>query len=274
MEWAELLLIPLGALIGAFGTLVGAGGGFVLVPVLLFLYPDEEPRDITSISLVVVWANSVSGSLAYARQRRIDYRSGLWFALGGLPGAVAGVLVVGLIPRRAFDAIFGLLLIGIGAFLLIRRTTAAIREPVTGRGVVFRMIRDREGNSFVYSFQLWKGVVLAAGVGFMSSLLGIGGGVMHVPLMVEVLHFPIHVSTSTSQFVLAFMTGQANVTNIATGVLGWDSSLAKAGLLSLGAVPGAQGGAWLARRLQGAVITRVLAVALLVVGLRLALKAL
>ncbi|HMS60470.1 MAG TPA: TSUP family transporter, partial [Tepidiformaceae bacterium] len=77
-----LLLVPLGVAVGAFGTLVGAGGGFVLVPVLLLLYPDRDPETITSMSLFVVWANATSGTLAYVRQRRVDYFSGIWFAIG------------------------------------------------------------------------------------------------------------------------------------------------------------------------------------------------
>ena len=107
MDWHDLLLIPLGVVVGTFGTLVGAGGGFVLVPVLLLLYPERNPQTITSMSLLVVCANAASGSLAYARQKRIDYRSGWWFVLGTFPGAIAGAIVVGYIPRRTFDATAG-----------------------------------------------------------------------------------------------------------------------------------------------------------------------
>jgi uncharacterized membrane protein YfcA len=89
---SPLLLIPLGFLLGAFGTLIGAGGGFVLVPVLLFLYPDEDPATITSISLAVVFFNALSGSLAYARQKRIDYRTGLAFAAAASRGRSRGRL--------------------------------------------------------------------------------------------------------------------------------------------------------------------------------------
>lgn len=273
MDVTDLWLILLGLAVGAFGTIVGAGGGFVLVPVLLFLYPDEEPETITSISLVVVCANAISGSLAYGQQRRIDYRSGAWFAAGALPGAIAGAVVVGYVPRRLFDAIFAATLVAIALWLLVRRGGSAIRDPVTGRGVVRRMIRDRQGNTFVYSFRLWHGVASSAAVGFVSSLLGIGGGVMQVPILATMLHFPVHIATATSQFVLAFMTLEANLTHFATGSLGWDEDLAKAVLISLGAIPGAQAGALVARRMQGGLILRVLAAALLTVGLRLGLKA-
>src|SRR6185295_1618467 len=69
-------LFPLGLLVGAFGTLIGAGGGFILVPILLLMYPNETSERIASISLAVVFFNAFSGSLAYARMKRIDYKSG------------------------------------------------------------------------------------------------------------------------------------------------------------------------------------------------------
>jgi uncharacterized membrane protein YfcA len=62
-----LWLIPLGFLVGGYGTLIGAGGGFVLAPALLMLYPGEAPETITSISLAVVFFNALSGTLAYAK---------------------------------------------------------------------------------------------------------------------------------------------------------------------------------------------------------------
>jgi uncharacterized membrane protein YfcA len=252
---------------------VGAGGGFVLVPILLLLYPDEEAQTITAISLFVVCANAISGSIAYARQRRIDYTSGGWFAISTLPGAVLGAVVVGYIPRTLFDGIFAVTLIGLGLYLALRSGRQAIQAPVTGRGVVGRMFKDRRGQTFVYSFQLWKGMLYSAGIGFMSSLLGIGGGVIHVPVMTTVLHFPIHIATATSQFVLMFMSAQGTSVHLVTGNLSFDEDLAKAILLASGAIPGAQVGAIAARHLHGHVITRALAVSLMLVGARLGLKA-
>ena len=142
---------------GTFGTIVGAGGGFILVPVLLFVYPDDDPESIASVSLMVVCANALSGSVAYARQLRIDYRSGLAFAAGTFPGAIAGALAVGQLNRQVFDGLFAILMIGLGAYMLFRRTGTGIVEPVRGWGVVRRRVTDSEGNTFVYSFQPWKG---------------------------------------------------------------------------------------------------------------------
>lgn len=269
-----LLLVPLGVSVGAFGTIVGAGGGFILVPILLFVFPHESPQQIAAISLFVVLTNALSGSTAYARQSRIDYRSGLFFALGTLPGAIGGAITVGYMPRRAFDAVFAALLVGLGLFLLLRRGPTAIQDPARGRGVVRREITDSQGNTFVYWFQLWKGISLSAIVGFFSSLLGIGGGIMHVPIMTSILHFPVHIAVATSQFVLGFMAAQGTAVHFTTGTLGWNEPFAQAALLSAGAIPGAQLGAVIARRLRGAIVVRMLATALVLVGCRLALKAL
>lgn len=269
-----LLLVPLGVAVGAFGTIVGAGGGFILVPILLFLFPDETPEQIAAISLFVVLMNALSGSAAYARQSRIDYRSGLAFATGTLPGAVGGAIAVGYIPRHWFDGIFAGVLVALGTYLLVRRETVAIREPLRGPGVVRRTITDSQGNTFVYAFQLWKGVALSTVVGFFSSLLGIGGGIMHVPIMTSLLHFPVHIAVATSQFVLGIMAAEGTAVHFSTGTLGWNEPLAQAALLSAGAVPGAQIGARAARRLRGTVVVRMLAVALVLVGIRLGLKAL
>ncbi|MSQ41618.1 MAG: sulfite exporter TauE/SafE family protein [Dehalococcoidia bacterium] len=267
----SVALIVLGLAAGTFGTLVGSGGGFILVPVLLLAYPGREASTITAMSLLVVFANAASGAAAYGWQRRIDLRSGGWFALATLPGAVAGALLVHLLPRRGFDALFAAVLGLAGAYLLARRRSALIREPLAGRGVVTRTMRDREGYSYVYRYRLWQGMVLSTGVGFLSSLLGIGGGIVHVPIMVLVLRFPVHIAVATSQFVLALTALQGTAVHLASGSLAHGGAAPDAALLALGVVPGAQLGARLAARLRGETIVRVLAVALLLAAARLAL---
>ena len=262
-------LVLLGAAVGAFGTIVGAGGGFILVPILLLLYPDEEPRTITAMSLFTVMLNAASGSIAYARQGRIDYVSGGLFALATIPGALAGAVVVTFIPRRLFAAIFATVLGSVGVYLLVRHAYAGFREPLTGSGVTHRRIRDRSGVTWRYSFRLWQGMAISLVVGFVSTLLGIGGGIVHMPIMAVVLHFPIHIATATSQFVLGLMAVEGITVHFATGTLGWDANLGRAALLAAGAIPGAQVGAVIARHLPGEQIIRALGASLVLVALRL-----
>src|SRR5438034_537256 len=117
---SSLLLVGLGILVGSVGTLIGAGGGFILVPVLLLLYPSMKSEAITSISLGVVFLNACSGSIAYAGMKRIDYKSALIFATATLPGAVIGALLTRYIPRSTFNIILGMILLIISIFLLIK----------------------------------------------------------------------------------------------------------------------------------------------------------
>lgn len=111
-----LWLILLGFFAGGYGTIVGAGGGFIIAPALLFMYPTAAPEAITSISLAVVFANALSGTLAYARSKRIDYRYGIVFSFAAVPGAVFGALTTTTLNRARFDLCFGLLMIGVALF--------------------------------------------------------------------------------------------------------------------------------------------------------------
>ena len=111
------------------------------------------------------------------------------------------------------------------------------------------------------------GVAISFVIGFASSLLGIGGGFIHVPALIALLGFPVHIATATSHFVLAIMATAGTITHIAAGDLVdvWP----RAAYIGAGAVGGAQLGARLSRRVRGPVIVRVLAVALVIVAVRL-----
>jgi uncharacterized membrane protein YfcA len=266
-DWGTaLLLVLLGVGVGAFGTLVGAGGGFVLTPVLLLLYPHDSPQTLTAISLVVVFFNAGSGSIAYARLGRTDYRSGAIFAAATLPGAIGGALLVGVVPRRGFDAIVGVVLGALAAWLLTGGRGRVSRTP---RGGSPRLFRDADGLLYDYCVPLRRGIVYSAGVGFLSSFLGIGGGVIHVPLLVRALGFPTHVATATSHFVLTWMAGTAAVTHAIEGSFAHGHGLRRAAALSIGVVAGAQVGARLSRRVGGRAIQLLLAVALAALAVRL-----
>ncbi len=254
---------------GTFGTLVGAGGGFILTPVLLLIYPHSTPELLTAISLVAVFFNASSGSAAYAYQRRIDYRSGAIFALATLPGAIIGVIVAGRVSRPLFDVIMGVALAGLGAWLLIGPGERV--APADGPGSP-RLLVDRRGEIYRYRARVGLGAALSVVVGFISSFLGIGGGVVHVPLLVSVLGFPTHVATATSHFVLAFMALTAVATHVYQGTFDHGAGLDRAASISAGIVVGAQLGAHLSQRLSSTIIHRLLAFGLLALSVRLILS--
>jgi uncharacterized membrane protein YfcA len=107
-------------------------------------------------------------------------------------------------------------------------------------------------------------------VGYFSSLLGIGGGIIHVPVLVHLLNFPVHIATATSHFVLAIMVLTGTLVHIITGT--FSHGVRRTIALSLGVLVGAQLGARLSERVQGKWILRGLALALGAVGIRLLLS--
>ena len=255
--------LALGAAVGAVGTLIGAGGGFVLVPVLLFLFPHEPAANLTAISLAVVCANALSGTVAYTRLGRVDWRSAALFALAGLPGSILGAWITRAIDRRLFDPLLGLTLVLGGIAVLVQR-----REPVTRvPGTPTRMLIERDGNVHRYSPRIGMGMLVSVGVGVLSSLLGIGGGILHVPAMVYALGFPTHIATATSHAVVAILTLAAVIVHAADGTLA--PVLGRTLPIGAGALLGAQLGARLSTVVQGRWILRALGAGLFAVGVRL-----
>ena len=266
-----LWLIPIGYAVGAFGTLIGAGGGFILVPVLLLLYPDKSPDTITSISLAVVFFNALSGSVAYAKMKRIDYKTGIIFAIATIPGAVLGSLTVSYIPRNIFNGIFGVILFLLAIYLFLRSNNDKGEKPIVFKHFITRYLTDNEGIEYTYSYNPVLGVSLSVAVGYLSSLLGIGGGIIHVPALINLLNFPVHIATATSHFILVFMALSSTVVHIATGTI--SSGLLIIAGLSIGVLFGAQLGAKLSNKIKGGIIIKSLAVALGLVGIRIFIMA-
>src|SRR5439155_10223814 len=269
---SPFLLILVGAGVGTFGTLVGAGGGFLLVPLLALLEPPLPTNDVTAMSLAVVAMNATSGAIAYARQRRIDYRSGVIFAIATLPGSVGGALASRLVARPIFDLVFASLLIGLAIFVVVTHEEDPEPAPEGTWGYAQRELVDARGTEYRYSANILLGVAISVAVGFASSLLGIGGGVIHVPALVGLLGFPTHVATATSHFVLAIMATVATGTHLLEGDL--SGLLPQTVLLGAGAIVGAQVGARFSERVRGRHIVQTLAVSLIFVGLRLGAQAL
>ena len=212
-------LIGLGVVVGAYGTLIGAGGGFVLMPILLMLHPEANPDQLTAISLAVVFFNALSGSQSYAFMKRIDYKSGLIFAAATIPGAILGALNTSAVPRHLFNGIFAALLIGAAIFLSWRPKVAPRSETHVHSPHAWRIVETADGERHYYNFNPLVGIGISLAVGYLSSFLGIGGGIIHVPALVYFLDFPVHIATATSHFVLAIMALTGTLVHI------WDGSL-------------------------------------------------
>lgn len=263
-----LWLAPLGVILGAVGTIIGSGGGFLLAPLLLVAYPQESPEIIAGISLAVVCLNAASGSLAYARMRRIDYRLALILIVATLPGSILGALSTATFSRQSFDVTFGGIMLVLAYHLLHRRSES---HPEISGDAALTALKPPEDQDWPHRRRLRLAAMLSVLIGYFSTLLGIGGGIVHVPLIVRVLRRPVHIATATSHLVLATTALAGTLAHIFAGNLehGWR----RIAVLGVGVVLGAQIGALLSARLRAHWILTGLALAIAVVGVRLILLA-
>lgn len=269
-----LLLIAIGFAVGTLGTLIGAGGGFILVPILIFTHPNLQPAVITGISMAIVACNALSGTVAYARTKRIDYKAGIQFAVFTIPGSILGVKIVRYISPFIFTVIFGSLMVILAVYLFFKRSdeAAPVITPGSNRGLTTHTITDRSGETFSYSYNKYIGWFISMLVGFISPILGIGGGIIHVPALVNWLRFPVHIATATSHFILAIMAITTVITHIADGNYNDPYVVKLIIYLAIGVIVGAQLGAYLSHKIKGQIIVKALAVSLAVVGVRILLE--
>ena len=255
-----LLFLLLGLFVGTFGTLVGIGGGLICVPIfILFLSAGtahpffETAAQITGTSLVIVMANALSGTLAYIRQKRVYFKAAVPFALATLPGAFFGSYIVDKFIQPMLNFYFGIFLLFMASIMYINSR----RKPPVD---VHELPPD-------FTYNKWIGIISSFGVGFLSSIFGIGGGVIHVPLMIYLLGFPVHMATATSHFVLAASSAFGVVSHFLLDHIIWLPAIC----ISIGAAIGAQMGAKISRKTKSKVILALLSLAMFALGCRLIL---
>ena len=171
------------------GSMVGLGGGFILVPIMR-LFMGFPPAYAAGTSLVLIVANRAGGAIAYLLQRRVHLKIGLLVAAGGLPGSVLGAIASLHISPLLFDSILAALLVAVA----IDMAWNAERR-MAGR-VEHHRVASIKGMSY-------RGA-LALGflVGIFSSLFGLGGGIVVVPALLYFSELPVHAISATSQFAI------------------------------------------------------------------------
>ena len=209
-----LWLFIIGFVASVFGSMVGLGGGFIMVPVLRLMYGLSPPLAAgTSLALVV--ASSLGGSIENLLQRRVHVRTGWLLAGGGIPGGILGALAVKHSSETLFDWLFALFLIAVSIDIVLNRQ----KRLTEGR--------DAEHNK--------PAVTLAMGfaVGFVSSLFGVGGGVILIPSLLYFTALPAHAITATSQFAILLTSPVGFIAHAVQRDVAWSyaAPLAAGGLL-------------------------------------------
>ncbi|MCH8860083.1 MAG: sulfite exporter TauE/SafE family protein [Thaumarchaeota archaeon] len=192
----ELWLIPLGFAAGLLGSIIGLGGGIIIVPVLTFF--GFSPALAASNSIFAVFSNAIASSISYAKQRRIEYSIGLKLGLLSIPGTVVGALISSEITPSLFKILFALILIFASVYIFSKRKIEPKMYNISKQIMILAI-----GASFV--------------AGIMSGLFGVGGGIIFVPLMVIAMGLSMKNAAPTSQFILLFASGSALVTHTLLG---------------------------------------------------------
>ena len=270
MDWLWLILLGFGT--GAYGVMVGAGGGFILGPSFLIFF-DLDLQVVVGTALALVAVNSFSGTLAYSRMGLIDRRSGLLFAAAAVPGSVFAPFVLKSVPGSTFQVLFGLMLIAMAIPLLLRPRGPQIREEdapsLAGAFVGSRLIKATSGRIFRYEFNEAFATSVNFALGFISSFFGTGGGFLRMPILVYAFGFPVRVAIATSLFALSIYTAAGAVTHASLGHVDWYPTFVWAGL---GLAVGGQVGARLSGFIRGVWILRLLLGLVLAMGIRLIMQ--
>ncbi len=192
---------------GVLGSLLGLGGGIIIVP-FLTLWMKIDIRYAVGASIVSVIATSSGAAAAYVRERMTNMRVAMFLELATTTGALTGAFLAGVVSVRWLYLIFGSVL-AYSALTMYRR-----RMSVAGVNVAPDALADRlrlhdsfhdeaTGEEVAYRVTgTHLGFVLMYIAGVVSGLLGIGSGALKVPAMDLCMHLPIKVSTATSNFMI------------------------------------------------------------------------
>jgi uncharacterized membrane protein YfcA len=255
------LLPVFGFLIAIVASLTGIGGGIFMVPVMTLLY-DFLPANAAGTSLTSIIFTAVASTLNYARQKRIYWRTGLVLAIVTAPGAYLGAWLTTLLNARDLGLIFGFFLIGVAVYIIADLNN-------------LRRSQNQETKVRMSDIELIKSgktLVLGAGLSFFgglaSGLLGIGGGLLVVPIMTFAMGMAIHLATATSMFTMIFTSISGVAQHYQANHINFEYAL----LLALGAIFGAQVGAYTSKRISSKNLRRVFGVIVIVSGVNMILK--
>jgi uncharacterized membrane protein YfcA len=184
-----MLTLSMGAFAGFLAGLLGIGGGVILVPLFLWLFPIAKfPPELVvhsafGTSLAIILPTAISSTLGHRKRGNVDWHMVLFLALGGIVGSLLGSSAAALISGGTLKMCFGLMQIAVSLKLLFYKPPYLPPESYD---------RARNGPLMLVGFI----------GGFFSAFFGIGGGVIAVPLMLIFLHLPIHLAVGNSSALI------------------------------------------------------------------------
>jgi len=264
-----ILLALVGFVGGAFGSMVGLGGGIFIVPVLA-LFLDVPIHNAIAASLAGVIVTSTTGSITYVRQELTNLRLGATMETALTVGALSGGLVGALLGKEVLSAVFGAVMVVVSVYMGLSRKSQP-SYPAEGADLgslgatYFDGNLQREVRYRVKRLPLGMFTGLIAGN--VSGLLGVGGGFMTVPIMRLGMGMPMRAAVSTSSLMLGVTACAGAIVYFARGMM--DPAVAVP--IVLGVMAGAYLGSRLALRLRSSVLVAILTVVLFALSVQMIL---
>ncbi len=250
-----LLLAAGGFGAGVFGSLLGLGGGVLIVPLLTVGF-GVPFREAVGVSLVCVIVTSSAAAGVYLERHVANLRLGMLLEVFTATGALLGGLVAFLLPERVLAGLFAILL-AYTAFSMLRRGRQAAPEPAAlpagddpgptaADPAAARSLADEVAGPDYRPRRLGAGAGGSLGAGIISALLGVGGGIVKVPLMHLVMGVPLKVATATSNLMIGVTAAASAIVYLLRG--GIDPYVA--GPTAVGVFVGAMVGSRVATRIN------------------------
>ena len=262
-------LVVMGCGAGILGALFGLGGGIIFVPLLMLVF-GLAPTEAVAVSLIGIIAGSVGASTVFVDKGLSNVRLGLLLEITTAAGAILGAIVATLLDDKVLMVIFSAIVIYSGIRMILN--PEKIVEPAEdSEGKLSFEYRDEaHGDSVRYQVQNVKGgMALCTVAGMISSMTGVGGGAIKVPLMNIHMHVPVKVASATS----SYMIGITAFSGAITYFLGGQVLLGYAAGVAIGAFLGSLIGTALARRINGKHLRKYFSAVLFVMAFLVLLQA-
>ena len=263
-----LILVLTGAATGLIGALLGLGGGVFLVPLLALTF-GVPIRTAIAASLISVIATASASSTINLERGLVNMRLGMALEVATTLGGLAGGLIAVTLTQRELFLAFGATLALMGVVMAVR---SGRRNVIDDASVEPGRLGGRlmeNGQAYVYHVRRLPLAMSASLVaGAISGLLGVGGGIIKVPVLNAFCGIPIRVAAATSAFMIGVTGAASAFIYFGRG----DVALHLTAAVAIGALPGSLLGARLSHRVEARSLKLIMAVVLLVVGLRMALE--
>ena len=244
--------LAVGAVVGAVVGLVGAGGAIIAVPALVYLV-GLDPDDAVPTSLIVVGLSSLAGLLPRLRTG-IDWKLVAILGVAGFPASWAGAAVGKLLAPDVLMLLFAAIMV-----------VAGLRMLLSGRAE-----QHPSGSADRQPGTVPKALAVGLAVGFLTGLLGVGGGFLLIPALTLFLRLPMQQAVGTSLAVIAVNSASGLSAHLAGLAIDWTLTLSFAAV----AVAASLAAARFSRRLDDRLVSRGFAVLVLLIAVWVAVGSL